>query len=654
MGWVNRPGRQPGTKRGKAVCGIAGLASIDSAALPGPEVVDAMCAMIIHRGPDDQGIYCAPRARIGMRRLSIIDLAGGHQPIHNEDRTVWVVFNGEIYNFAHLRADLEARGHRFYTSSDTECIAHAYEEYGDECFARLRGMFAIAILDTRRDRLVLARDRLGKKPLYYARTDSGWLAFASELKSLLAVPGFSPRPSIAAIRDYFTFGYVPAPAAAFEGVLKLLPAHYLVLEHGEVSTRRYWSLPFGPKLRDDEASLTEQLLGHLEDAVRVRLVSDVPFGAFLSGGVDSSVVAALMARNLSAPVKTFTIGFKEAAYNEMPDARLVARHIGAEHHELVVEANGTELLRDLVWYFDEPFGDSSSIPTFLVAKLAAGHVKMVLSGDGGDEGFVGYERYRRYVQLKSMRRMSLGLAAPLLRLASRVGGRHRIRLARVADRLDQPFPDRYLSGVAISTDADLSRVMGPGPDLFRNVRPHFLHPDITGEMDRVVAGDLVTYLADDILVKVDRMTMANSIEARAPLLDHQLLEFAARLPLEMKLRGSRGKYLLKQAARTLLPAECLNKRKQGFAIPLAEWFRGDLRSTLLDTMSDRRFRERGIFDRQGVDRNVREHLDGTRDHGEMLWLLMTYEMWARRFLDRQDFVAPVRAAGAALPRVANA
>lgn len=625
------------------MCGIAGLYPLGKGREADPSVIDAMCRMIAHRGPDDQGVYVHAGAQIGMRRLSIIDLESGHQPIHNEDRTVWIVFNGEIYNFRQLRQELEALGHRFYTHTDTECIVHAYEQYGEACFQRLRGMFGIAILDLREGKLVLARDRLGKKPLYYTTTSDGTLAFASELKCLYAVPGFAPRVSPDATHDYFALGYVPAPASIYEGVHKLPPAHCLVVRDGQIRVSRYWQLEFGPKWEGSEAELKAALLDKLEDAVRARLVSDVPFGAFLSGGTDSSVVAALMARNLASPVKTFTIGFKEAAFNEIPDARAVARHIGAEHHELIVQADAVAMLRDLVWYFDEPFGDSSAIPTYLVSRLAARHVKMVLSGDGGDELFAGYERYRKYQRLDVYARRMLGAGGAALRVASRfVGAARGARLRRIADRVDQRYPDRYLSGVALNTNSRLQMLLQPeiaGNDPYTRVRGCFERLDIEDPMERILAGDIDTYLADDILVKVDRMTMANSLEARAPLLDHELLEFAARLPVKMKLRDGVGKYLLKRVARDLLPASVLDKPKQGFAIPVAQWFREDLRELMLDTIADRRFVERGVFNVEGVRKCLAEHLSGVHDHSEPLWLLLTYELWARKFLDAQ---APVR------------
>lgn len=622
------------------MCGIVGIAG---ERLPEPGLLDGMCRMIAHRGPDDQGTYCGTMAQIGMRRLSIIDLSSGHQPIHNEDKTVWIVFNGEIYNYQQLRKELEQRGHRFYTSTDTECIVHCYEEFGQQCFSRLRGMFAIAILDIPNNTLVLARDRLGKKPLYYTCA-AGRLAFASELKSLLLIPGLNRRTSLSALQDYLVLGYIPAPATIYEDVHKLPPAHTLVFHQGKISLHRYWQLPFEPKWEADEHGLKEELLARLEDAVRVRLVSDVPFGAFLSGGLDSSVVAALMARNLDRPLKTFTIGFKEDAFNEIPDARNIARHIGSDHHELVVEADAVSLLETLTWHFDEPFADASAIPTYLVAKLAAEHVKMVLSGDGGDESFAGYDRYDRYQRLSMLSRLPAGIVGHALQWAgTMLPGARGNRLGRIGRRIRQRYPERYLSGVALCTEADLRLMLGGrmvSADLFEHVRAHYLRQDISSELDRILAGDMTTYLVDDVLVKVDRMTMANSLEARAPLLDHELMEFAARLPMAMKKHGRRGKYLLRQAARHLLPESCLVKRKQGFGIPLARWFRGELREMAADLLHSKSLRERGVFDVAGVQQCFSRHLQGLHDYSEQLWLVLNHELWARRFLDTDTMILP--------------
>ena len=625
------------------MCGIAGLISLDGRALPGPQTLDAMCRTIVHRGPDDQGTFHTDWAAIGMRRLSIIDVAGGHQPVTSAGGRIQLVFNGEIYNFRELRQTLEARGYVFQSHSDSECIAHAYAEYGTDCFAMLRGMFAIAIVDQDKRRLVLARDRIGKKPLYLGELSPGVLGFGSELKTLLAVPGWQPRISMDAVQDFFSLGYIPAPDTIFEGIGKLPPGHWMSIEPGQdggtpnIVQTRYSHVDFLPKWTDDEDTLQERLFAELDDAVRVRLVSDVPFGAFLSGGLDSSVVCALMTRHLSQPLKTFSIGFDEAGFDELPDARRVAQHLGTEHHEMVVRPDAANLLETLVHHFDEPFGDSSAIPTFLVSQLAARHVKMVLSGDGGDELFAGYSRYRRYATLQRIRRATLGMAPGLAKLGGALlpGARGR-RLSGIGQRLGLPWPDDYLALVALANPADLRLLFGERAhaDPFGSVRQRFVRFDIDSHAEQILSGDMDTYLVDDILVKVDRTTMANSLEARAPLLDQNLIAFAARLPFDLKLRGEQGKYLFRKVAARLLPAEVLTKRKQGFAIPLATWFRNDLRPMLLDTIGSRAFKERGIFDQAGIQRLVDEHQQGLQDRGELLWMVMVLETWMRTLPDQ--------------------
>ena len=625
------------------MCGIAGLISLDGRALPGLQTLDAMCRTIVHRGPDDQGTFHTDWAAIGMRRLSIIDVAGGHQPVTSAGGRIQLVFNGEIYNFRELRQTLEARGYVFQSHSDSECIAHAYAEYGTDCFAMLRGMFAIAIVDQDRRRLVLARDRIGKKPLYLGELSPGVLGFGSELKTLLAVPGWQPRISMDAVQDFFSLGYIPAPDTIFEGIGKLPPGHWMSIEPGQdggapnIVQTRYSHVDFLPKWTDDEDTLQERLFAELDDAVRVRLVSDVPFGAFLSGGLDSSVVCALMTRHLSQPLKTFSIGFDEAGFDELPDARRVAQHLGTEHHEMVVRPDAANLLETLVHHFDEPFGDSSAIPTFLVSQLAARHVKMVLSGDGGDELFAGYSRYRRYATLQRIRRATLGMAPGLAKLGGALlpGARGR-RLSGIGQRLGLPWPDDYLALVALANPADLRLLFGERAhaDPFSSVRQRFVRSDIDSHAEQILSGDMDTYLVDDIRVKVDRTTMANALEARAPLLDQNLIAFAARLPFDLKLRGEQGKYLFRKVAARLLPAEVLTKRKQGFAIPLATWFRNDLRPMLLDTIGSRAFKERGIFDQAGIQRLVDEHQQGLQDRGELLWMVMVLETWMRTLPDQ--------------------
>jgi asparagine synthase (glutamine-hydrolysing) len=631
------------------MCGIAGIVAAPGAQLADPADVRRMCAQIVHRGPDDEGIHFDGNACLGMRRLAIIDLPGGHQPIHNEDRSVWLVFNGEIYNYRELRRELEALGHRFYTRSDSEVIVHAYEEYGTGAFARLRGMFGIAIWDATRRRLLLARDRFGKKPLFYVRTAAGALAFGSELKTLTAIDGWRRELDGTAVREYLLSGYVPTPRAIFRDVAKLEPGSWLEFAQGRVTVQRYWTAAFGPKLGGSDEELTEQLAVRIEEAVRVRLVSDVPFGAFLSGGLDSGVVTAFMARNLTAPVRTFTIGFREARFDESAEARRVAEFLGTQHEELVVEPDAVALTERLAWHLDEPFGDSSAIPTYLVSELASRHVKMVLSGDGGDELFGGYARYRQFLQLDRLRRWSGGLAGPAARTAGGLlGGPVGRRIAAIGSRLCRPFPGSYLSGVCLTTPetaqqllgADAAATVDGGASAAASVGPPYgsLEAAFAGEagaalLDRVIAGDLATYLLDDILVKVDRMSMACSIEARSPLLDHELAEFALRLPCSAKLRRGTGKYLLRRVAAQLLPPDVLQRPKRGFAVPLAQWLRGPLAPMLRDVAGGARAAQRGVFCGAVVDRLIDEHLAGVADRSEPLWLVLQFELWARRFLD---------------------
>ena len=615
------------------MCGIAGYVVAPGGTPPDTRIGEAMNDVIRHRGPDDGGVYCDGRALLGMRRLSIIDLHSGHQPIGNADGSVQLVFNGEIYNYRELRAELIARGHGFRTQSDSEVIVQAYEAWGEACFERLHGMFAIALWDTRNQTLLLARDRFGEKPLYVARQD-GRLLFASELKSLLQVPGFRANVDREALRGYIAFGYVPSPRSIFDDVTKLAPGHYLRYRDGQATTHRYYKLSFEPKTTLNEAEAQEELARLLDQAVASRLVSDVPFGAFLSGGLDSSVVVALMARNMSQPVKTFSIGFREAAFNELDDARLVARHIGTEHHELMVEPDAVALLNTLVWHLDEPFADASALPTYLVAKLAREHVKMALSGDAGDETFAGYSRYQRYLNLHR-----LGAAKPLAAaVASTAGhvltGSHRRRLLRIAESLRLPFPDNYLSVVALTRAERAQALLGEPGSHYGNLAAAYADDLPREPLDRIVAIDFGSYLADDILVKVDRMTMANSLESRAPLLDHRLVDFAASLPAHMRIRGGRGKHLLRTTAARWLPPETLVKRKQGFGVPLADWFRGPLRALASDTIASRAFRERGLLDPRAAEHCLQQHLSGADDCSEALWLILNLELWAQRFLDQ--------------------
>lgn len=617
------------------MCGIAGLVVTPGCEPPRASLGEAMISVIHHRGPDDGGLHIDERAMLGMRRLSIIDVKGGHQPMYGADRQVCVVFNGEIYNFRFLRRELEALGNAFNTDGDTEVIVQAYLRWGESCFARFDGMFAIAIWDRRDGTLWLARDRFGEKPLYYSEVASQ-LLFGSELKSLLQSTDCPRELEPDAVRAYFTYGYVPCPLSIFRNVYKLPPAHVLRYHAGRTQLSRYWQPTFEPKSILTEAQAEDELAERLQHAVTSRLVADVPFGAFLSGGLDSSIVVALMAKTLSQPVKTFTIGFRETAFSELDDARVVARHLGCEHHELVVEPDAIDLVEKLVWHFDEPFADASAVPTFLVSQLARSHVKMVLTGDGGDELFAGYDRYLRFLAMER-----LGPARPLAALGLHaLGGLlpapYSARARRIGERMSLPMPERYLSGVALTRQNQaraLSRYAGTAR--------HYALP--TGEwreagspLDRIVGIDLNSYLPDDILVKVDRMTMATSLEGRAPFLERSLAEFALRLPATMRIHAGRGKHLLRNVARRWLPASVLDKPKQGFAVPIADWFRGPLRTLMHDTLAGQALRERGLVNPDAAARLLTEHLDGRADHSEPLWQILCLELWAQRFMDEAD------------------
>ncbi|MET0289816.1 MAG: asparagine synthase (glutamine-hydrolyzing) [Pseudoxanthomonas sp.] len=619
------------------MCGIAGLVVAPGQPAPSRALGQRMTEVIAHRGPDDTGIHHDERALLGMRRLAIIDVAGSHQPLYGADRRVALVFNGEIYNYRELRRELEAAGHAFTTQGDTEVILQAYLRWGADAFTRLDGMFGVAIWDMRSGELLLARDRLGEKPLYYT-ANAQRILFGSELKSLLQSPDCPRQIDPDALRAYLTYGYVPCPRSIFRDVHKLPPGHLLRVCNGQVSLHRYWQPAMGPKLQLSETEAAEQLEVLLEQAVSSRLVADVPFGAFLSGGLDSSTVVALMARRMQRPVKTFTIGFSEDAYNELDDARRVARHLGTEHHELMVQPDAVGLLDKLVFHFDEPFADASAVPTYLVSELAAQHVKMVLTGDGGDELFGGYDRYLKLMTLErsgALRKpaaMALSMAGAVL--PNPLGK----RLGRISERLRLPFAERYLSGVAL-TRPDTANALRADAGGARHYDLPLLHQagsDLgAGDsvLDRAVAIDLQSYLPDDILVKLDRMAMAASLEGRSPFLATSLVEFALCLPESLRIRNGRGKHLLREVATPWLPPRAISKPKQGFGVPLPAWFRGPLRALASDTFASRAFRERGLIDPGAADGLLAEHLSGAVDHSEPLWQVLCLERWAQTFLD---------------------
>jgi asparagine synthase (glutamine-hydrolysing) len=630
------------------MCGITGFIDLwNTSDARGAEerahVLDAMCRVIRHRGPDDQGVMLRDGVALGMRRLSIIDLPGGHQPISNEDGAVTIVFNGEIYNYRELQTLLQARGHRFATNSDTETIVHAYEEFGTSCLNHLRGMFAFAIWDDGEKKLFIARDRVGKKPLYYSVTRSGTLVFGSELKSLLEHPDVTREINPRALDAYFSLGYVPDPISIFANIEKLPPGHHLTFSCGRLTIERYWDFSYESNGNGHSPSdYLDELRALLDEAVKLRLVSDVPLGAFLSGGIDSSTVVALMARHMDQPVKTFSIGFNEDSYNELKYARLTAKKLGTEHHEFLVTPDICDVVDQLTWHFDEPFADSSAIPTYVVSKLAREHVKVVLTGDGGDELFAGYSRYVTERQRHKFdfvpRIVREGVMDPLSRrMPHGAWGRnylHNVSLDPIARYLDNVsvFTSLNKSSLYTSDFSDQLRDMSHLNSYFRELSGNV---KTDARLDSLLYIDSKTYLPGDILTKVDRMSMAVSLEARVPLLDHKLIEFVTRIPASMKMAGLETKHLFKRAVADLVPAEVLNRPKQGFGVPIQQWINQQLRERIRDTLNDPRTLQRGYVTRSHVEKLLDEHERGRRDHAMALWALLMLELWHRQFVDRR-------------------
>jgi len=625
------------------MCGIAGF--VDSPDVQSPLGEDAalaliheMCRVIRHRGPDDQGVLVEPGVAIGMRRLSIIDVSTGHQPIHNEDKSISIVFNGEIYNFQELRRDLECAGHRFYTATDTEAIVHAYEQWGTDAIARLRGMFGLALWDRRTRTMVVARDRVGIKPMHYAVAD-GRLYFGSEIKSLLCAPDLPRDLNPDALDHYLSFLYAPRDASFFAHIRKLPPGHFLVWRDGHLKTAPYWQPGAKEPFKGTEADAVDELKRVLMDAVRAHLISDVPLGAFLSGGIDSSVVVAMMSRVSGARVKTFSIGFDQPQYDELQYARQVAKRYDTDHHEDVITPDGVAILDSLISHFDEPFGDTSSIPTWYVSQLAAKHVTVTLSGDGGDELFGGYDRYLQDPRVAAIDRYT---PPAIRRVATLVSSRlpHGAKGKRFLRHIGETERGRYVDAVGFFTADDKSGLYSDG--LRARLSPVDPEHRVMTIFDRyadlpwasqMMRFDLETYLPEDILTKVDRTSMAHSIESRVPLLDNHVIDFALTLPAAMKIRNGRRKHVLKEVAAQFLPAGLIDRRKQGFGVPLDVWFRGKLRDLFGDTLLSARALERGYFDPAFVRRVVDEHVAGTRDHAFRLWQLVVLERWHQQYVD---------------------
>ncbi len=626
------------------MCGLAGILSLGDRPV-WPEEVRAMCSALAHRGPDDEGYFLGRGVGLGMRRLSVIDVETGRQPVRNEDGSIVAVFNGEIYNHAELRSDLERRGHRFTTATDTEVIVHLYEERGEGCVAPMRGMFAFALWDGLRRRLLLARDRLGIKPLYYAEFGDR-LLFGSELKALLQLPDVPRELDWRAVGHLFTSLCTPLDQSILQGVRKLEPGHLLLASPGQAPrTESYWDVAFVPDRNRREEDFVEGLRDLLEESVRLHLASDVPLGAFLSGGLDSSAVVATMARLSPAPVKTFSIGFTEEAYDELRHARSVAERYGTEHHELVLEPDALEILEDLAWHLDEPFGDPSALPTYMVSKMASEHVTVVLSGDGGDELFAGYDKYRIEARERGVESLA-GPFRPALKALSRSvpeGGRGH----NLLNHFSLAGVERYLDASTLFTRAKQRRLFLP--EAFERVALHDPWRDAKDLLARagghwlsaVQYLDLKSYLPLDILTKVDAMSMAHSLEARVPLLDHRIVEFAATIPPELGLRHGATKGILKRAMRGILPDAIIDRPKHGFAVPVGAWFRGRLNGFVRDLLFSARSRERGIFDPAYVERLLAWHAQG-RDLDFHLWTLISFELWWRVVLEGRAWRAGPR------------
>ena len=626
------------------MCGIAGKLNFGTAAPVSPEEIRAMCAMLVHRGPDDEGFYVDGPLGIGMRRLSIIDLSTGHQPIRNEDGSVWVVYNGEIYNYRELRRFLEAKGHRFYTATDTEVIVHLYEELGEDFVTRLAGMFGLALWDRRERKLVLARDRLGIKPLYY-HLGADRLVFGSEIKALLA-DGVDRDIDLQAMHDYLSLNYVPGPRSIFSAIRKLPPAHLLVCSNGTTRLRRYWSIPCASEPTERPIDdLCDELRSLLRDVVREHLESDVPLGVFLSGGVDSGSLVSLLSEVSSGPIHTFTAGFRDRSYDEVGDANEVARRYETVHRSTVVQPDAAAILPELVRSFDEPFADSSAIPLYSVSRLAREDVKVVLSGEGGDEVFAGYETYAAWKFAELYKRLPGFLANRIIPSVVRnlpVSDR-RVSFDYKAKRFVEgallpPLEAHYAWKVIFSEDAKAALYGRGGNGLEETLRTYVESWDRCAAREtltRLQHVDLEVYLPDDILVKADRVTMSCSLEARVPFLDHRVVEFASRLPASLKIHGLTKKYVLRRAMAGRLPRRILKGRKRGFNVPIARWLRGELGELVHDVLSPTRIREAGLFDPAAVSAMIEQHESKQRDLSRNIWGLLIFALWHEEYVRKR-------------------
>src|SRR5215213_4592437 len=627
------------------MCGIVGFVNANSRPAS-RELLERMNACIVHRGPDEDGFFVHEAVALAMRRLAIIDLAGGQQPIFNRDKSSVIVFNGEIYNFQELKKDLEARGHKFDTNSDTEVIVHLYDEYGADCVTFLRGMFAFAIWDFRDKSLFAARDRVGKKPLLYSHQTDGSLVFGSEFTAVLKHPAVSREVDHNALNDYMSYLCVPAPLTAFKQIRKLEPGHWLRWKDGKIETKRYWEPNFSKKIKISEEEAIEETTRILRESTRLRMISEVPLGAFLSGGVDSSTVVALMAQESTGAVKTFSIGFEEQDFSELQYAKRVAEHVGAEYNEFIVRPNALEVLPTLVEHYGEPYADASAIPTYYVSKETRRFVTVALNGDGGDESFVGYERHVAMKFAEEYHKLPRALRTRLIEpsttaIPSPTNFRNRfVRFQRFLRAASMPKAERYFLWLS-TFDGDAKQELysenlkrlANGSNPLEFFAKYISHSNGKGIIDTVLLTDLMNYLPNDLLVKVDIASMANSLEARSPFLDHKVIEFAASLPENLKLRGLTTKYILRKTLQKLLPSENLKRGKMGFGVPIGHWFRGQMQPFLREQLLSARAAGRGLFRPEAVRRMVDLHTRGERDYPHQLWTLLMLELWFQRFID---------------------